>query len=141
MKTDRIAIRITPELKAHLGELALKDGRSVANYITQLLERHVSFPQGGRRMALQEIVDRFGRPPQPCVIEPALAKTIELFSSPLKADHKGPTNPRPKAARTSPADKALQSEVEAITDMTIDYKKARHKELRAAKNALLDRKV
>lgn len=38
MKTERIYIRITPELKAKLQAIATADGRSLSNYITRLLE-------------------------------------------------------------------------------------------------------
>ena len=37
-KTDRLYIRISPELKAQLQELANADGRSVSNYIEQLIK-------------------------------------------------------------------------------------------------------
>lgn len=38
MKTERLEIRITPELKSQLQALAAADGRSISNYITRLLE-------------------------------------------------------------------------------------------------------
>lgn len=38
MKTERLEIRITPELKSRLQSLAAADGRSLSNYITRLLE-------------------------------------------------------------------------------------------------------
>ena len=37
-KSDRLNIRISPELKAQLQELANADGRSVSNYIEQLIK-------------------------------------------------------------------------------------------------------
>ena len=37
-KSDRLYIRIIPELKAQLQELANADGRSVSNYIEQLIK-------------------------------------------------------------------------------------------------------
>lgn len=36
-KTDRLVIRITPELKARLQAAAEADGRSVSNYIETLI--------------------------------------------------------------------------------------------------------
>lgn len=41
MKTERLEIRITPELKAQLQALAAADGRSLSNYITRLCEAAV----------------------------------------------------------------------------------------------------
>ena len=38
MKTERLEIRITPELKSKTQALASADGRSLCNYITRLLE-------------------------------------------------------------------------------------------------------
>ena len=38
-KTERIYIRITPELKAQLQQLAEADGRTVSNYIEQLIKK------------------------------------------------------------------------------------------------------
>lgn len=38
MKTERLEIRITPELKSKIQALASADGRSLSNYITRLLE-------------------------------------------------------------------------------------------------------
>ena len=38
MKTERLEIRITPELKSQLQALAAADGRSLSNYITRILE-------------------------------------------------------------------------------------------------------
>ena len=37
-KTDRIVIRITPELKTQLQQAAEADGRTVSNYIEQLIK-------------------------------------------------------------------------------------------------------
>jgi predicted DNA-binding protein len=37
-KSDRLYIRISPELKAKLQQLADADGRSVSNYIEQLIK-------------------------------------------------------------------------------------------------------
>lgn len=36
-KTDRLVIRITPELKAQLQAAAEADGRSVSNYVEMLI--------------------------------------------------------------------------------------------------------
>lgn len=41
MKTERIYIRITPDLKAQLQALAEADGRTISNYITRLIEIEV----------------------------------------------------------------------------------------------------
>ena len=38
---DRLVVIISKEVKALLGELAEKDGRSVSNYVKVLLENHV----------------------------------------------------------------------------------------------------
>ena len=38
MKTERLEIRITPELKSQLQAMAVADGRSLSTYITRLLE-------------------------------------------------------------------------------------------------------
>ena len=38
MKTERLEIRITPELKSQLQAMAAADGRSLSNYITPILE-------------------------------------------------------------------------------------------------------
>lgn len=40
-KTDRLQIRISPELKAKLQELADADGRSVSNYVEQLIKKAI----------------------------------------------------------------------------------------------------
>ena len=37
-KTDRLQIRISPELKQQLQQLAEADGRTVSNYIEQLIK-------------------------------------------------------------------------------------------------------
>lgn len=37
MKSDRLQIRITPEIKAMLQQLADAEGRSVSNYIERLI--------------------------------------------------------------------------------------------------------
>ena len=37
-KTERLQIRISPELKAQLQQLADADGRTVSNYIEQLIK-------------------------------------------------------------------------------------------------------
>lgn len=40
-KTDRLYIRITPEMKEALQEIAAADGRSLSNYIENLLRRDI----------------------------------------------------------------------------------------------------
>lgn len=40
-KTDRLYIRITPEMKEALQEIAAADGRSLSNYIENLLRREI----------------------------------------------------------------------------------------------------
>lgn len=40
-KTERLQIRISPELKAQLQKLADEDGRTVSNYIEQLIRKAV----------------------------------------------------------------------------------------------------
>ena len=40
-KTERIGIRITPELKEQLEKLAAKENRTFSNYIETLLIEHV----------------------------------------------------------------------------------------------------
>lgn len=40
-KTDRLYIRIAPEMKEALQELAAADGRSLSNYIENLLRREI----------------------------------------------------------------------------------------------------
>lgn len=37
-KTDRLQIRITPELKQQLQTLAAAEGRTVSNYVEQLIK-------------------------------------------------------------------------------------------------------
>lgn len=37
-KTDRLQIRISPELKAQLQKLAEAEGRTISNYIEQLIK-------------------------------------------------------------------------------------------------------
>ena len=41
-KTERLQIRISPELKAELQKMADADGRTVSNYIEQLIKAAVS---------------------------------------------------------------------------------------------------
>lgn len=41
MKTERLQIRISPELKAQLQALAEADGRTISNYIELLIKREV----------------------------------------------------------------------------------------------------
>lgn len=41
-KTERLQIRISPELKAQLQKLAEADGRTVSNYIEQLIKVSIS---------------------------------------------------------------------------------------------------
>lgn len=40
-KTERLQIRITPELKQQLQELAQADGRTISNYVEQLIRSAV----------------------------------------------------------------------------------------------------
>lgn len=40
-KTERLQIRITPELKEQLQRLADRDGRTVSNYVEQLIKREL----------------------------------------------------------------------------------------------------
>ena len=40
-KTERLQIRITPELKAELQRLAEADGRTVSNFVEQLIKAAV----------------------------------------------------------------------------------------------------
>ena len=40
-KTERLQIRITPELKQQLQELAQADGRTISNYVEQLIKTAV----------------------------------------------------------------------------------------------------
>lgn len=44
-KTERLQIRITPELKAQLQQLAEADGRTVSNYIEQLIKQAIETPK------------------------------------------------------------------------------------------------
>lgn len=41
MKTERLQIRISPELKAQLQSLAEADGRTISNYIELLIKREI----------------------------------------------------------------------------------------------------
>lgn len=41
VKTERLQIRITPELKEQLQRLADRDGRTVSNYVEQLIKREL----------------------------------------------------------------------------------------------------
>lgn len=41
-KTERLQIRISPELKAQLQKLAEAEGRTVSNYIEQLIKVSIS---------------------------------------------------------------------------------------------------
>jgi predicted DNA-binding protein len=41
MKTERLQIRISPELKAQLQALAEADGRTISNYIELLIRREI----------------------------------------------------------------------------------------------------
>lgn len=41
MKTERLQIRISPELKAQLQALAEADGRTISNYIELLIKREI----------------------------------------------------------------------------------------------------
>lgn len=40
-KTDRLQIRITPELKVKIQQLAEAEGRSVSNYVEQLIKKAI----------------------------------------------------------------------------------------------------
>ena len=42
---DRLVVIVSKEVKAQLGELAEKDGRTVSNYVKVLLENHVKNKQ------------------------------------------------------------------------------------------------
>ena len=44
-KTERLQIRISPELKSQLQQLADADGRTVSNYIEQLIKAAVEKKQ------------------------------------------------------------------------------------------------
>ena len=46
-KTERLQIRICPELKAQLQKLAEADGRTVSNYIEQLIKAAVETKKPG----------------------------------------------------------------------------------------------
>ena len=41
MKTERLQIRISPELKQQLQRLAEAEGRTVSNYVEQLIKREL----------------------------------------------------------------------------------------------------
>ena len=41
MKTERLQIRVTPELKAQLQKLADADGRNVSNYVELLIKKEL----------------------------------------------------------------------------------------------------
>lgn len=45
-KTDRVQIRITPELKAKLQTLADSENRTISNYIENLIIREISKREG-----------------------------------------------------------------------------------------------
>lgn len=45
-KTDRLQIRITPELKEKLESLAASENRTVSNYIENLIKREVEKREG-----------------------------------------------------------------------------------------------
>ena len=38
---DRLVVIISKELKTQLGELAVKEGRTLSNYVKVLLENHI----------------------------------------------------------------------------------------------------
>lgn len=42
MKTERLQIRVTHELKTMLQELAAEDGRSVSSYIEMLIKKELN---------------------------------------------------------------------------------------------------
>jgi predicted DNA-binding protein len=42
VKTERLQIRITPELKAQLQKMAESEGRTVSNYIEQLIKTSIN---------------------------------------------------------------------------------------------------
>ncbi len=46
-KTERLQIRISPELKAKLQQLAEADGRTVSNYIEQLIKAAIDDKKPG----------------------------------------------------------------------------------------------
>lgn len=41
MKTERLQVRVTPELKTKLQKLADEDGRKISNYIKLLIEKEL----------------------------------------------------------------------------------------------------
>lgn len=41
MKTERLQVRVTPELKSKLQKLADEDGRKISNYIRLLIEKEL----------------------------------------------------------------------------------------------------
>lgn len=41
MKTERLQVRVTPELKTKLQKLADEDGRKISNYIRLLIEKEL----------------------------------------------------------------------------------------------------
>lgn len=41
MKTERLQVRVTPELKSKLQKLADEDGRKISNYIKLLIEKEL----------------------------------------------------------------------------------------------------
>lgn len=41
MKTERLNVRVTPELKTKLQKLADADGRNISNYIKMLIEKEL----------------------------------------------------------------------------------------------------
>ncbi|MBO7251807.1 MAG: ribbon-helix-helix protein, CopG family [Oscillospiraceae bacterium] len=45
VKTERLQVRISPELKAKLQEIADADGRTVSNYIEQLIKQAIETPK------------------------------------------------------------------------------------------------
>lgn len=45
-KTERLYIRITPEMKEALQEIAAADGRSLSNYIENLLRHEIEHIKG-----------------------------------------------------------------------------------------------
>lgn len=47
-KTDRLVIRITPELKSQLQAAAEADGRSVSNYIEMLIKQELKKGKYGK---------------------------------------------------------------------------------------------
>lgn len=41
MKSERLQVRLTPELKQQLQRLAEAEGRTVSNYVEQLIKREI----------------------------------------------------------------------------------------------------